>query len=129
MELDITPLFADKLDAFLLSGSQWELGSNAAKITWQNALEAAEEFPLVTDKNKDEVISWLRAWGAWSVEELESFSNRELGALVWQFAAGDLRENWLQLDIEDGDEEALAELDIEGSNIFFSEGKFFFQLY
>jgi hypothetical protein len=129
MELDITPLFADKLDAFLISGSQWELGANAAKITWQTAMNAAEEFPLITDENKAEVISWLRSWGAWSLKELEGFSRQELGALVWQFAATDLRENWTQLDIEDGDEEALAGLDIEGSNIFFSEGKFFFQLY
>lgn len=124
LEFDITPLFADKLDAYMLSNSQNNLGDNVGKITWDNALEAATEYPLVTDENRDKTIGWLKEWGAWSEGDLMQWNNQSLSALVWQFAAADFRENWENYQSED-DGDTIPE--IEESNIFHNDGKFYFQ--
>lgn len=134
LEFDITPLFADKLDAYMLSNSVANLGDNAGRITWDNALEAATEYPLVTDDNRDETIGWLKGWGAWEEGHLMQWNNQSLSALVWQFAADDFREHWEDYisDFNETDFEELNEYDwdsiqIEESSIFHNDGKFYFQ--
>lgn len=134
LEFDVTPLFADKLDAYMLSNSVANLGDNAGQITWDNALEAATEYPLVTDENREEVIYWIKQWGAWSEGDLIQWTNQSLSAMVWQFAASDFREHWEDhvSDYQETDFETLEEYDWESiqipeSSIFINDGKFYFQ--
>jgi hypothetical protein len=120
MELNVTPLFADKLDFYMISNSVANLGSDAAKITWENALEAADQFPLATDKNQQELRDYFKSYGAWDAQEVASWSLRELSALCWQEAAADVSDNWADL------EELPDSGEIEGSKIFCpSDGKFY----
>lgn len=126
LEFDVTPLFANKLDAYMLSNSVANLGDNAGRITWDNALEAATEYPLVTDENRDEVIGWLKGWGAWEEGHLMQWNNQSLSALVWQFAAADYREHWGH-HLSDDDGDTIPE--IEESSIFHNDGKFYFQAF
>jgi hypothetical protein len=109
MYFDVTPLFSDKLDAYLLSNSVANLGDNAGRITWDNALAAADEYPLVNDDNREEVIDHLKTYGAWDYGDLLQWNNLSLSALVWQFAAGDFREHWEPLQDSEGcfDEDTL----------------------
>jgi hypothetical protein len=134
LEFDVTPLFADKLDAYMLSNSVANLGDNAGQITWENALEAATEYPLATDDNRDEVIDWLKDFGAWSEGDLMQWNNQSLSALLWQFAAADFRDHWADYisDFNETDFDSLEEYDwgsirIEESSIFPHEGRFYFQ--
>jgi hypothetical protein len=136
LEFDITPLFSDKLDAYMLSNSVANLGDNAGQITWENALEAAAEYPLATDDNRDEVIDWLKGWGAWSEGDLMQWNNQSLSALVWRFAAADFRDHWADYvsDFNETDFDSLEEYDwesitIEESSIYPHEGRFYFQAF
>jgi len=124
MEFDVTPLFSDKLDAYLLSNSVANLGDRASQITWDNALEAAKDYPLVNDDNRDETIAWLKGFGAWEESHLIQWNNQSLSALVWQFAAADFREHWENDWDTDGDWELIQ---VPESNIFINDGKFYFQ--
>ena len=119
MELNVTPLFADKLDFYMISNSVANLGSDAGEITWQNALEAADQFPLATEKNQQELRDYFKTYGAWDAEEIASWSLRELSALCWQEAAADLNEHWADL------EEIPEDSEIEGSRIFCTDDKFY----
>lgn len=124
LELDVTPLFADKLEAWWMSNSVANLGPRAAKITWDHAIEAAHDYPLVTDENAQEVREHFRAYGAWTEAEIDSWDNQCLSALVWQDAAADVREHWE--DFVDGEDCEIPE--IPESRIFHHEGKFYFQI-
>jgi len=133
-EFDVTPLFNDKLDAYTLSNSVANLGDNARRITWENALEAATDFPLVTDDNRDEVIDWLKDFGAWDQGDLLQWDTQSLSALVWQSAAGDFNDNWAdyvadynETDFEDFDEYDWESILNEESSIFYHDGKFYYQ--
>ncbi len=92
MELDVTEFAKEELGA--ISGSIAELGPNAARITWRNALEAAQDVGLtmLPGDAPEMARQWLRGFGAWTVEELAALPDREIRALVLQFIAGDLRE-------------------------------------
>jgi hypothetical protein len=134
MEFDVTPLFSDKLDAYLLSNSVANLGDRAGQITWENALEAAKDYPLVTDDNREEVQDWIKEFGAWEESHLIQWNNQSLSALVWQFAAADFREHWEDYvsDFEETDFEELHEYDWDSiqlpeSSIFVNDGRFYFQ--
>lgn len=88
--IDVTRLI-DDCDAAEFSASMVEKGLLAAKITWNNAVQEATERPLEID-DKDGIRAWLKSFGAWEKGEIDSWSDAELGALVLQYAAGDLRE-------------------------------------
>jgi hypothetical protein len=90
MEINVSQLFSE--DCGLLSASQFELGPDAGAITWRNALELAESFPLINDENRDAVRSHFRAYGAWDRAEIEAWTDRELTAMVWQEGAACMRE-------------------------------------
>jgi hypothetical protein len=118
----------------MLSNSVANLGDNAGQITWDNSLDAATEYPLVNDDNRDEVIGWLKSWGAWSEGDLMQWNNQSLSALVWQFAASDFRDHWEDYisDFNETDFDNLEEYDWdsitnEDSQIFCNDGKFYFQ--
>lgn len=92
MEIDVTR-FVDEMDCGTLSASRMELGDDAGRITWRNALEEAESHPLArTAEELEEVRDWLREFGAWTRAELDSFSALEINGMLIQFIAGDVRE-------------------------------------
>lgn len=90
MEIEITELMnEDKAHEY--SGSVNELGENAGKITWNNALNS--EITLL--KTEDEIQNtkkFLKCFGAWTNEEIESWDDKEVNALLIQLIAGDIRE-------------------------------------
>lgn len=79
-------------DCALLSASQAELGENAGQITWRNCVALAEQLPLVTDENRDDIREHFAAYGAWDRDEINAWSDTELSAMVWQEAAASMRE-------------------------------------
>ncbi len=95
MEVKITELFKEKEGFSQLSGSVFELGDNAAKITWDNCLDKAEEEAFLI--SLPEEIAALKRFildtGGWDTEEIDSWSLQELNALFIQLIAGDVRES------------------------------------
>ena len=81
-----------KYDMGTLSGSRMELGDDAASITWSNSLNAAYVLGYVTDENREEVIDYFEQYGAWTVEEMNTWTNQELCALIVQEIASQCRE-------------------------------------
>lgn len=88
--IDVTRLI-DDCDPAEFSASRAERGENAGPETWNNAVTEASERPLEID-DPDGIREWLKSFGAWEKEEIDSWSDAELGALVLQYASGDLRE-------------------------------------
>ena len=89
MEIDVTPILTQNCKH--LSGSQFELGPEAGKITWEGCLELAEERPLITDENRSDAQDHFAGYGTWEREEIEAWTDQELSAMVWQEAAADTR--------------------------------------
>lgn len=91
MEIDITEIveFENPAD---YSASVAELGPMAGNITWRAALMNAERLLRLPQEWREELVDWLRGFGAWSDKELEAYTDVELKALLLQFIAGDLRE-------------------------------------
>ena len=92
MELDITHLVARKADMIHYSASIAELGENAGKVTWENALDCASESPLVPPEGEAEARDYIREFGAWEDEEIDGWDSQTLNALVLQLVAGDIRD-------------------------------------
>ena len=88
-EIDVSLL--DGEDCGLLSGSQFELGDDAGKITWRNCLALAASHPLVTDENRQDIRDHF-AYGAWEPEEIDAWDDTELSARVWQEGAAAVRD-------------------------------------
>jgi hypothetical protein len=91
MEIDITE-FARTAETHDLSASVAELGKDAGKITWNNALQEAATTQLIDAEHRDEFESWARAFGAWDGDEIAAWSLDECNALLLQYIAGDLNE-------------------------------------
>jgi len=128
-DVDVSRLIAD-VDPFDLSASIAERGKNAGKETWSNALGEATERPLDID-DRDSVKAYFAGFGAWDDEEIASWSDTDLDALVLQFAAGDLRE--LQslapgdglADIDWTQAEELAQAGTCGGRLYAHDNKLF----
>lgn len=96
-ELDIT-LFVRVEEPAEFSASRVELGNDAAKITWGNAVEHAKNTrldnaaPWITAENRDVFDAWVREFGAWDAKEIAAWSLDECNALLIQYISGDLRE-------------------------------------
>jgi hypothetical protein len=89
MELNITRLV--NVDLMNYSASIAEIGDDAGKVTWNNALES-EIILVFTPEQIAEAKDYFRDFGAWEDEEIDGWSAQETNALVLQFVAGDLRE-------------------------------------
>jgi hypothetical protein len=94
MELDISILFDDtSFDPYYISNSVFNLGDNAAMITWNNAKDAALEFNLLDNEEKKESFrEYIKGFGAWSYSEVLAFSDIDLNALLLQLIAGDIQD-------------------------------------
>jgi len=91
MKLDITN-FASNEDPCEFSASAMELGSDAGRITWNNAVRAAGETAWVDGASRDAFEAWAKEFGAWDVAEIKAWSLEECNALLIQYISGDLRE-------------------------------------
>lgn len=89
LEIDVSFLLENEASNF--SASQAELGPNAGKITWANACEACHLINL-TPEEILEAKKYIKTWGAWEHDEIDSWSEDETKALIVQSAAGDYRE-------------------------------------
>ncbi len=93
MEIDITDFFNNE-DASDYSASAMELGENAGKITWNNAMrEAGNREPslLDTEEKLDAMREFALSSGGWDEEEIAAWSPQELNALFIQWISGDMR--------------------------------------
>ena len=92
MEINITALFYQG-QAHLYSASCAELGQDAGRITWANALRDAEKYNFLNTSEKRAAFRELMcSTGAWSRIEVFGWTREELNALFLQFVAGDIRE-------------------------------------
>ncbi len=83
------------VEPWAVSASQFELGPNAARITWSNARSIAyrcEEW-LITPLSEACALmrQWARHTGAWDREEIESWDAHGCLALFAQNIASELR--------------------------------------
>lgn len=105
MEINITHLLHDDINLMLYSASAAELGQDAGKVTWENAVDAvtycaedgscADQLDHVMLKTAEQLQAardYFRDSGGWSAEEINSWNTDDLNALMLQFVAGDLRE-------------------------------------
>jgi hypothetical protein len=101
MEINITR-FVENCDAYDYSGSVAERGDNAGPDTWNNALTEAKASPLlVTDEQLDALREHVEGFGAWSREEIDTWSPDECNAMFIQLIGGDIREAGLDADFLD----------------------------
>lgn len=123
MELDITEFF-NNAEPRQYSASQAELGEDAGRLTWENAKDAVDDWPILkTDAERCAFRAHVREFGAWSDDEIAAWSNGELNALAIQMISGDIRE-FAELDGKRGqawnwaEYEALAMTGTIGGRMF-----------
>jgi hypothetical protein len=86
-EVNVTCLVSE-VDPFDLAHSAAEAGT---PNQWADALDIAEGRTL-PGLDVDEAKEYFAGFGAWNREEIATWTDQEVVALVLQFAAGDLRE-------------------------------------
>ena len=101
MELNITRFFkeASPMD---YSASVAEIGNDAARSTWQAAVDDSDDYPMLdSDEKREEFRRYVKGFGAWTEDEIRAWSDQELNALLIQMIAGDIREAKLDTDNPD----------------------------
>jgi hypothetical protein len=122
MEINITHMVKDSDHMPLLSGSQFELGDQAAEITWDNCCQYAYEFPLLlTPEDVEAGRDYFRSYGVWEKRDIDDWDPATIQALVVQEVAKRIRE----LENYDSKEEYLAD-----ENMLYRDdcGQWFFYL-
>lgn len=95
MEINITKFFKEA-EPMNYSASVAEYGDNAGKITWSNAIQAANEYNYLDDEEKRQAFrDYVECFGAWSVEEIAAWPDNEVNALFIQFVSSGMRESGL----------------------------------
>ena len=124
MKIDITN-FVRTAETHDLSGSVAELGKDAGKITWNNAVREAATTQLISQDDRAEFERWVREFGAWDREEIAAWSLDECNALLIQYISGDLNEleslcysDTDEFGIDWDEAEKLSQAGVIGSNIF-----------
>ena len=132
VEINVTSLinrFQDDndLDPMDLSGSVMEHGHNAGILTWNNCKDlATENTDLNAEilKHSQDVRDHFTDYGAWSREEINQWTNKELVAIMLQEIAASYRELEANDFIEDGSVSGrLFQCDIQGHENY---GQWFF---
>lgn len=106
MELNITKFFNEAC-AKDYQASIAEIGENAARDTWQAAIDDSPVYMFVNDDTRDDIQAHFRAYGAWSEDEIKAWSDIELNAILIQDIAGSIREF---RELAEGDWEEWEEL-------------------
>ena len=117
MEIDITRFF-ETAETHDFSASVAELGQDAGKITWANAMREAEETPLLsTEAELDAMRQFARESGGWTREEIAAWTAEEVNALFIQWISGDINEmhaSWLLDDDGELDWQKVEQYQHEG---------------
>lgn len=129
MELNITKFFNEARPS-CYSASAVEIGNDAGRITWENAVDAAEEYNLLDDDAKRNAFRKFAAdFGAWSEEEIAAWTDAELNALLIQFISGDMREGGFDSGATWEEYEEAAQAGRVSSRLFRGDdGQVFFDL-
>jgi hypothetical protein len=95
MEILITPFVKN----YLLNGcasdfscSQAERGSYAGKESYAHAVETTEEFSVVNAETRPTLETFFKGFGAWDIDEIQSWSDAELNGVCLQLIAQDYKE-------------------------------------
>ena len=113
LDLNITRYFANgENDPYYMSGSISKLGSDAAKFTWNNSLEASDGELLNSEEDCQETRDWLQSFGAWSDDEINSWTKTELEAFILQHSASEINEMIDIYERDYDDEEILSTQEI-----------------
>lgn len=126
-EINVTSLIdTDDYSMRDFSASQFELGDNAGRITWDAAKEASEDYKFVTEENREEFTDYFRSTGGWTDEDMAEWSLEEVNALFIQFVAAAWREDFEGEQDDDRETSgSLFQCDIEGHESF---GQWFYYL-
>ena len=89
LEINITDFFNSECPSDY-SASRAEIGDNAGQDTWQAANEC--EYNFITGDTREEVRAHFASFGAWSEEEIASWPDSELNALLIQDISGNMRD-------------------------------------
>lgn len=135
-ELDITHLVtSEEFVPFDLSNNRATLGDNAGQLTWNASKEAAVSIapPLLdSDEKKEAFRDFVKSSGGWSEEEIATWDDTELNALLLQWIAGDIREAFKDADFAEwdwSDYQERAEAGQVSSRIFKgTDGKIYFYI-
>lgn len=93
MEIDVTHMVEDCDQMPALSGSKFELGNDAGRITWNNSVAYGKDRPLLaTEDEKDAARAHFREYGAWSREEIDAWDEDTLQGITCQDVAAAIRE-------------------------------------
>lgn len=118
-----------------LFGSVATHGKDAAKVTWSASVEAAKTNALdLSEDDREGARKYFEGFCAWEADEIASWTDEELDALILQYASGDLSEAQSLCagdglaDIDWTEYEALAEQGTIGGNLFENDGALFITL-
>ena len=101
MELNITRFFREAAPMDY-SASIAEIGNDAARSTWEAAVDDSDDYPMLdSDEKREEFRRYVKGFGAWTEDEIRAWSDQELNALLIQMIAGDIREAKLDTDNPD----------------------------
>ena len=119
MEINITGFFHTG-QAHLYSASKVELGENAGKLTWLNALGYANKHRMLDTEDQLETFrAFVKDTGGWTQEEISHWTNQELNALFVQFVACDIREAGLDKPYPDWEQYEIDAMEGRVSSRFF----------
>lgn len=122
MEINITQFYNDANPA-TYSASMAELGDNAGRITWNNAMGAPAL--LDTPDKLEAMRAWAKSSGGWDDAEIAAWSDLELNALFIQLVSGDIREKegmtWEEY-------QALSEAGTVSGALFEADGQIYYIL-
>ena len=123
MEIDITD-YIRSTEHGDISASQAELGADAGRITWSNAMREAKRKPMLqTEEEIDALRGWARESGGWTRKEISAWGDTECNSLFCQIVSGD----WRQLEdlcadddgeIDWGYAQGLSEQGTIGGNLY-----------
>lgn len=129
LEIDVSFLIQES-EAHYFSASQAELGPDAGKITWRNALEASSLITLTPEEIR-EAKDYIKTWGmSDSDEDIDAWTDVETKAVIIQSAAADFREVESLCTDDEGEidwevYEALANEGTISGNLFLHEGRLY----
>lgn len=125
MEINVTKLVNED-NAPMLSGSVFELGEDAGRITWNNSKDYAASNGLLTLDQIEPMKEYFRGFGAWSKEEIAAWTEIEVQALFVQEVASNIRE-MESFDTYEDYQAAVEKFKGQASgNLFKSENEWFF---
>lgn len=126
MELNITEFFK-KADPCLYSGSIATRGDNVANETYGAALQDSSTWNiLATPEQLEAAKAYFKTFGAWDGDEIATWSDFELNALMIQFISAEMNEHGM--DGMDFDWDAHENSDDAGRIFMGDDGEIYYYI-